>query len=406
MLDRLKKPFKWFTLETLGNGLYDLIGMLWRSAIMTAVATLVVKYASTIPPDVGLIICLFIVALVFFGLQRFIDRRRNRPSSKETVESTPEAEQIPDVNIEELRGRIKELEDGKAADARTIEQQRTQIGQLQHDAQTHSMRAEFRDRQLETLKTQYEWLHEMAEEQAKDISKYVVVEQVRFCYHEFIAPIPYLIFAVDIRNKSVFDITIEDEMKGHIRIAGERLHGEKELVHNPKIPPSDKGTLTIKQRLGSVEVELVKGCEKEYLGAFYYFDKLEIMIAARTEIPRFERPPLQLPEHISSKDNEIAQLKNELASLHRRSETIVRLNLALGGAYTLANLFEAGEPPSKERIEHWFNSTLRGHIHPDELEALCEGLPELTDSPVEQRDLIEKYCFKLRRRIAEERHKQ
>lgn len=337
------------------------------------------------------------------GLSGIAPQRLRLPSGVTIKETQP-----PNLRVEELRGSIKELEQekenlvaDKTALAGTIEQQRTQIERQQRDSETQHVRLSVREGLLE----QFKWLHEMAEEQAKDIGRYVVVERVRFCYHEFIAPIPYLIFAVDVRNKSVFDITIEDEVKGHITIAGERLHGEKELIHNPKIPPSGKGSLTLKQRLGPTEVNLVAECEKEPLGAFYYFEKLEIMITTRTESPRFERTPLKLPEHISSKDDEVAQLKNELASLHRRSETIVKLSLALGGAYTLEQMFEAGESPSRERIEHWFNSTLRGHIHPDELEALREGLPELTDSPAEQRELISMYCSKLRRRIAEERRK-
>jgi len=332
--------------------------------------------------------------------------------------------QPPNLRVEDLKGRIRELEGEKAAlqeqvnqqyiqittledeksaleagVARAGEQHRIEVGRLQELAETHSVRASMNQGLLD----QYKWLHEMAEKQSREIGSWVVVEQVRFCYREFIAPIPYLIFAVDVHNKSVFDITIEDEIKGHIKIAGERLLGEKELINNPKISPSDKGSLTIKQRLSPTEIGLVSACEKEQLGAFYYFDNLEMMIAARTENPRFEHTPLQLPEHISSKDSEIVQLKNELTSLRQRSELIITLSLALGGAYTLANLFKVGEPPSKERIEDWFNSTLRGHVHRDYVEAICEGLPELTDSPDEQRALMDMYCSRLRRLIRETR---
>jgi hypothetical protein len=299
----------------------------------------------------------------------------------------------PNLRVEELKDRIKELE-GQVANLTD------RLREEENNNQNTYLLLSTVKGDLGKLNAQYGWLHEMAETQAKDIGRYVVVERVRFCYHEFIAPIPYLIFAVYIRNKSVFDITIEDEVNGHITIAGERLLGEKELIHNPKISPSGEVSLTMKQRLNPTEVNLVAVCENEPLGAFYYFENLEIMIAARTESPRFDRAPLKLPEHISSKDDEVAQLKSELASLHRRSETIIKLSLALGGAYTLEQMFEAGETPSRDRIEHWFNSTLRGHIHPDTLEALREGLPELTDSPDEQKELITKYCFRLRRFIA------
>jgi hypothetical protein len=336
-------------------------------------------------------------------------QRKAKATQEDAATSEQPTETVGSVNaadVVRLESLIKELEAEKAAlekgITKTGEQHGIEIGRLQDSAQTRSVRASMNQNLLD----RYKWLHEMVEGQARDIGRYVVVERVRFCYHKFDAPIPYLIFAVDVRNKSVFDITIEDEMKGHITIAGERLLGEKELIYNPKISPSGTDSLTIKQRLNPTEVNLVAACEKEPLGAFYYFEKLEILIAARTEFPSFDRAPLTLPQHISSKDDEVARLKDELASLHRRSEAIIKLKFALGGAYTLANLFEAGEPPSRERIEHWFNSTLRGHIRPDDLEALCDGLPELTDSPTEQKELIDMYCSRLRGLIREQRQKQ
>lgn len=159
------------------------------------------------------------------------------------------------------------------------------------------------------------WLYNLAAKQAEDISSYVVA-QVRYCYYEVNAPIPHVILAVDIQNKSVFDIAIEDAIVGHIQLGGERLRGEKELIHNPRIPPSGEGSLTLKQRLTPEEVNLVAYCERQPLGAIYYFDALDIMIAGRTQFPEFDRTRLKLPQHIGSKDTplskEIDSLKAQL----------------------------------------------------------------------------------------------
>ncbi len=73
-----KKLLKWFTLETIGNWSYDQIGVLGRSAFITALMAFVVRYASRIPLDIELIIALFIVALIFFGVQRYIEKYRNK----------------------------------------------------------------------------------------------------------------------------------------------------------------------------------------------------------------------------------------------------------------------------------------------------------------------------------------
>jgi hypothetical protein len=150
------------------------------------------------------------------------------------------------------------------------------------------------------------------------------VAQVRYCFYELNAPIPYVNFAVDIRNNSVFDITIEEAIVGYIRLAGERLRGEKELVHHPKMSPSGEGSLTLKQRLLPEEGNLVAYCESQALGAIYYFEELVIMIASRTEFPQFERTRLKLPQHIGSKDTplskEIDSLKAQLEEKAKRTK--------------------------------------------------------------------------------------
>ena len=68
------------------------------------------------------------------------------------------------------------------------------------------------------------WLPDMADGQAKDIGSYVVVEQLRFCFHDFSALIPILIFAIDIRNKSFFEITIDDKIE-QLLLGSDRLNG-------------------------------------------------------------------------------------------------------------------------------------------------------------------------------------
>jgi len=296
--DLIKRPAKWFALETFGNGIYDLIGLFWRSAIMTTALALVVRFASAIPPDVRLIAGMFMVALVFLTLQLVIHRWRKRVRRV----------------IEVSENKTPVTEDEKSIEALTakIEGSNQQIRKLESSADTLQRCISSRDAEL----AQYAWLHDMADIQAQDIVSYVVVEQVRFCYHDLTAPIPFIIFGVDIHNKSVFDVTIENTIEGYIELAGERLLGDKELIHNPKISPSGKESLTIKQRLSSVEIGLVSRCENDELGAFYYFDKVVIRVAARTEFPQFERASLKLPQYIGSKDTlfstEIASLKAQL----------------------------------------------------------------------------------------------
>src|SRR5215213_568133 len=197
------------------------------------------------------------------------------------------------LRVEELKNRIKELELELEEEVK-----KTRFEANQKDA----LRAH-RD-SIESELGAYKWLHEMAAKQAKDISKYVVVKKAYFCYHKLKESIPYIVFGVDIRNNSVFEITIEDEMRGAIKLAGEPFLREKQMIYNPgAIRPMSKGTLTIKQRLSPEEAALIQTCEDGMHGAFYYMDELIIMIGEGTQFPKYERARLMLPQSVGHRDN-------------------------------------------------------------------------------------------------------
>ena len=233
------------------------------------------------------------------------------------VESLTEVLTSRDTQISEQKDRIKELEEVKAAlergIAKTGEQHRIEIGRLQHSEQTHSIRADMK----QGLLAQYQWLHTLAAVQANDISDYVVVERLYFCYHELTGDLPFIVFGVDIFNKSVFNVTIENSINGHIEIAGKPLLRDKRFTHNPsKISPMSKGELTIEHRLSPEEAALIARRDKDIFGSFFYFDKLVVMIGGGTQFPSFERTQLRLPQFLGSNDTpaatEIASLKAQL----------------------------------------------------------------------------------------------
>ena len=128
----------WFSKEAISNWIYEQLGALWRSAIMTTVIALVIRFASSIPLDLILIALLFVVGLIFFSLQRFIEKRRNKQSNVVADESG-----LTRTTAEEPNNRIKDLET-----ARTIEQQRTQIGRLQEEVTTQHAGLSFRENEL------------------------------------------------------------------------------------------------------------------------------------------------------------------------------------------------------------------------------------------------------------------
>lgn len=83
---------------------------------MTALLTLVVRFASAIPLDIWLVIGLFIFALGFFALQRLIEKRRNQQSNATATKASPVAEQTgtPDLATGEVESEDTEISALKA----------------------------------------------------------------------------------------------------------------------------------------------------------------------------------------------------------------------------------------------------------------------------------------------------
>ena len=322
--------------EVRSNATWDGIKfVLWVTggALMsTGAFSALIRYLSSIPLDVWLIIGIFVLSVILIGVGLAIGRRNKR--SAETKGSSPADSQItqpPEAAPESDAGKstddfIAQLQSEKDAVDKQIEElnqkhqseievlnAKHKSTQLEHEDEIRGRERVFTDLkwQIDVLKEQvdgwnkYDWLVSLATVQANDISDYVVVERVYFCYHRLTEAIPRIVFGVDIYNKSVFDITIEDAMHGYIEIGGQPLLREKRIIHNPrKISPISKERLTIEQRLSPEEAAHIAQHENKLLGAFFYFDRLTITVGGGTQFPHFERTRLTLPKFIGSNDAE------------------------------------------------------------------------------------------------------
>lgn len=281
---------------------------------LTLAVILVQRYRA-IPNDRVLLSAIFCAsAIILYLLDQIRTTSTGPPLPPSEEQSVQGADQI--VDSEKLNNRIKELE-------RELEEENKKY---KHELNQKEVLREHRD-SIESELRAHKWLHKMAEIQAEEIDKYVAVERVYLCYQELTASIPRILFDVEFNNKSVFDISIEDTMEEHIEIAGQPLLRDKRVIYNEKdIPPSSKGRLIIEQRLSPEEAALVAKCEKEVLGAFFYFHKLVLMVRGGTKVSRVKSKPLILPEHICTKDEihadnwehyeaKISALKAEIAAL-------------------------------------------------------------------------------------------
>jgi len=173
------------------------------------------------------------------------------------AEHTKTVEQLYD-RIRDLEGKKTALETKRKKDVKTIEQYKRDIERLQEHATTQDVRISVRDSELNTLKTQYKWLHEIANTQAKNISEYVVVEKVYFCYQELHTPMLKSVFGINYRNKSVFDISIEKTVSGYIEFEGTKLDAPPLIINDLDATGIGRiGTITIEQRLTRPEADLI-----------------------------------------------------------------------------------------------------------------------------------------------------
>lgn len=208
--DLIKNPAKWFVLETISNYLYDQLGALWKSTVMTALIAIVLRFYSTIPLDIRLIVGLFVLALAFFILERVIARRHNKQSS--VVTSTAALGQA--TSTTEI--------------ATTDEQARNEIKRLQNDNEILQASISIQDKERES----YKWLYELADQDKKFIDQRVKVIGCEIIGHDLLKEL-YVDFKFTIINASVYAVSIvEDSIKGDIYFNARILSKPNKIIEN------------------------------------------------------------------------------------------------------------------------------------------------------------------------------
>lgn len=344
-----------------------------------------------LPSDASAVLTLaaiWLVILTVVFVSGRILRRRRAPA---TVQDEPHTPGVASVEgVEKLRGRIAELE-------RETQEGFNDTIQLTSD--------------LEALQKRYKWLRGIADYEIQHIREFVLVEGCTINSSHLSEGNPCVDFTFSVFNLSAFSVSVPmpkgTVIDGSILFKGHMLSGAAKILENriDRVGPTDRNTFTIRQWVNPSEAKDIAETLKK-LGNRFDFSNAIIYIK-NDEFPDAEvaKLDLTLGMQYAGLENKVIQLENVVAAWRRHSGTIEQLNHALGGAYVLYRLFEAREPPSRERIENWFNSSLRGHVHPELLEAINEGMPELTDSPAEQKEYVDRYCSNLRKVIGEERRK-
>jgi hypothetical protein len=147
---------------------------------------------------------------------------------------------------------------------------------------------------VEELQGQYKRLHEKADEQREDINKYVKLKEAYFCYQHLNAPERLRsVFALDILNKSVFNITIEDAVEGYIKFEGTPLKEKPRIINLPiNAAPSNEASITIEQALTRAEAEFIES--QNLLFAEFDLENLVITITGSEPSEKVKSQPLEI----------------------------------------------------------------------------------------------------------------
>ena len=308
-IDRLSKDNIKPVAQGAVGSLLAQLGWVGVPAMMSSLATFAAFLAGYGPLWVivfgAVVLLIVVVAMYLVRIQ--IEKRRQQLGELPTGTSQAlPAVNVSAVEVEKLESLIKELEQEKTdlensikSNTKTIEKYGAEIERLKKSNLDIDILFRERDSRLNRLNEQYGWLHEMADEQAKDVSHYLEVS-VHICYHKADDHLPRIVFAVNIYNKSVFSIAIEDAMGGNIEVGGHRLFGGKQFLYKPKISPSSENSLTLEQRLTPEEDKLVVENLHSIFGANFSFDKLNIIVRSDTPFPQFNRARLPLPRYIQT----------------------------------------------------------------------------------------------------------
>ena len=333
-------------------------------------------------------------------------------------------EQIPVEDAEQLRGRIAELEREKTVvdkDKSVLKerietlnaQHRSELERLQRQTETQSIQISVRDGELETLKTKYGWLHEVAGEDAQDIGKRVFVTPGEVRYN-LSSDLPQIDFDFIAFNGSVYSLSIDPTPEGEITcgkkpfIEAKRVNGFKNLAHGYQ------GTFTLELRLSPTEAARI--LKKQQSGEdVFYFGHLTIKVNGGDYYPNLTAKPLKLPDRvretaITEREKFLkTQYESEIGEQQQRAGVIEKLTYVLGMTQQVSAQFSLGGPVNNLALVTLNNAigTALWTCFKDQqfvVDDYYGGAPHnIPDSTDEQKKWVELHYHKLSKLIDEQR---
>jgi hypothetical protein len=278
---------------------------------------------------------------------------------------------LPQAAVEKLRRRIKELEATKEVAAKEIEHFRVGAAKLQHLAETHSIRASFRDQEREA----HQWLYDIADTQKGTIDDYVVLEKCTLGDMKLDHPVPSVRFGLYITNHSVFDITVEVEQGSGILFGDYRLNTYPlKVLYNDLVdaPCGKYGCVTIEQPLRKEEATYIAESENK-ADANFHFDGLVITIKGGQNFPQVSRKrlvvtkgvhisggPLMIQSGVAFAEHKLIadRLRQVLGSIHINKVECDSKELFTGQVIHMSLVITS---EATSALDVWISASLVGH---------------------------------------------
>lgn len=296
-MKRLKEIYR----EIRPNFLYDITKwlvkvMLVGLAVLMAASYFFIQWLQSQPASLWAALGLFAVALLMvFTAAALVNKyqRRSQPAGavndSGVSQNTARDLNVESATIEELRNRVEQLEQERTI---TAEQHRASIQRLSDE--------------LETLKTKYKWLRELAEKDKKHISKYVYILFHRVRYEGLNELSPYIEIVFRIINASVFPITIDNDIKdgaiylNHIELNPKmtKIDGSLQYIPRDEREPS---FLVIKQWLTPTEAKHISTITSSSDDKLY-FGNLRLDVRGASNDLEVEPQRLSLPSNVSLRE--------------------------------------------------------------------------------------------------------
>lgn len=235
-------------------------------------------------------IVLFLLSVALPRLRAM--RRSQQPEPQGELTAIPESE--VQERIDALKKSLQsEHENAMAANKRYYESQteglNQEIARLREEIGTLQISVKMRDDEF----NKYAALHERANEHRQNIHEYVRLEKVFFCYQCLAAPERLRsVFALDIFNKSSFDITIED-VDGFIEFEGTPLNEKPRIINKPvTVSPAGAASITIEQPLTRGDADFIES--QNPLFAEFDLENLVITIKGSEPSDGVQSKPLEI----------------------------------------------------------------------------------------------------------------